>query len=466
MPTLFDHDPLTGELREMPKANVGEYSVTSLSQALKRAIEDGFGHVRVRGEITGFKGPHTSGHCYFCLKDEGAKLDAVMWRATYSRLRVKPQEGLEVIATGKITSYPGKSAYQIIIEHLEPAGVGALMALLEERRRKLLAEGLFDAARKKPIPFLPRVIGIVTSPTGAVIRDILHRLADRYPRQVLVWPVRVQGETSAAEVAAAIAGFNRMARPPDLIIVARGGGSLEDLWGFNEEIVVRAVAASLIPLISAVGHETDTTLIDFVADHRAPTPTAAAERAVPVRADLLLQVDSLAARHRRCMSRAMEQRVTKVRSAARALPRPDDMLALARQRHDTAAGRLTQALRANTALHRARLARTSAKLSLAPLQRAIGTNTQKLEAAWQRAGRATGRLLERRYDHLTSCDKLFVSLSYKSILRRGFALVRDGKGGPVRAKSEVAPGQALTVEFADGLINVRESGAPRQASLF
>ena len=240
-----------------------------MSHALKRTLEDRFGHVRVRGEISGFRGPHSSGHCYFCLKDEGAKLDAVIWRGSFARLRSKLQEGLEVIATGKITSYPGKSSYQIIVETDRAGRRRRADGAARGAQRKLAAEGLFDAARKKPIPFLPRVIGVVTSPTGAVIRDILHRLDDRFPRHVLVWPVRVQGETCAAEVAAAIRGFNAMAgdAAPDLIIVARGGGSLEDLWGFNEEIVVRAAAASVIPLISAVGHETDTTLIDFAADH-------------------------------------------------------------------------------------------------------------------------------------------------------------------------------------------------------
>src|SRR6478735_5261248 len=269
--------------------NAPEWTVSELSQALRRTLEDAYGYVRVRGEITGFRGQHGSGHCYFSLKDEGAKIDAVVWKSTFARLKTKPTEGLEVIAHGKLTTFPGKSSYQIVIERLEPAGIGALMALLEERRRRLAAEGLFDEARKRPLPFLPRVIGVVTSPTGAVIRDILHRLSDRFPRQVLVWPVRVQGEASAAEVAAAIAGFEAFeaagAIPrPDIIIVARGGGSLEDLWSFNEEIVVRAAAASMIPLISAVGHETDITLIDFAADRRAPTPTAAAEIAVPVRA--------------------------------------------------------------------------------------------------------------------------------------------------------------------------------------
>src|SRR6188474_3185105 len=287
------------------QANVAEFTVSELSAALRRTVEDAYGYVRVRGEISGYKGPSPSGHVYFRLKDDKAVLESVIWKGTFGRMRVKPEEGLEVIASGKLTTFAGSSKYQIVIDSLEPAGIGALMKLLEERKKKLAAEGLFDEARKQLLPFLPKVIGVVTSPTGAVIRDILHRLEDRFPRRVLVWPVRVQGDTSAAEVAAAIHGFNAMpeAGPmprPDLIIVARGGGSLEDLWSFNEEIVVRAAAASTIPLISAVGHETDTTLIDFVSDRRAPTPTAAAEMAVPVLAELRAAVGDLGARMHRC----------------------------------------------------------------------------------------------------------------------------------------------------------------------
>ena len=239
--------------------NAPEYSVSDLAGALKRALEAQFGYVRLRGEISGYRGPHGSGHAYFSLKDQSACIDAVVWKTAFARLRIKPQDGLEVIATGKITTFAGKSKYQIIVETLAPAGIGALMALLEERCRKLAGEGLFEAARKRPLPYLPRVIGVVTSPTGAVIRDVLHRLAERFPRPVLVWPVRVQGETAAEEVAAAIRGFNALPEGgliprPCVLIVARGGGSLEDLWAFNEEAVVRAAAGSAIPLISAVGH--------------------------------------------------------------------------------------------------------------------------------------------------------------------------------------------------------------------
>ena len=322
--------------------NVVEWTVSELSAAVKRSIEDAYGFVRVRGEISGFRGAHSSGHCYFSLKDESAKIEAVIWKGAFARMRIKPEEGLEVIVSGRLTTYPGQSKYQIVVETLEPAGLGALMALLEERKKKLAAEGLFDAARKQLLPFLPDVIGVVTSPTGAVIRDILHRLADRFPRHVLVWPVRVQGDGSAEQVAAAIRGFNalpaggRIARP-DLIIVARGGGSLEDLWSFNEEIVVRAAAESMIPLIAAVGHETDVTLIDFAADKRAPTPSAAAEMAVPVRADLISAIDSLARREIAGWQRGQEARRTELRAAMRALPDAQELLALPSQRLDHAA---------------------------------------------------------------------------------------------------------------------------------
>ncbi|MDO8535338.1 MAG: exodeoxyribonuclease VII large subunit, partial [Xanthobacteraceae bacterium] len=350
------------------RTNLPELTVSELSAALKRTVEETYPYVRLRGEVLNYKGPHSSGHVYFSLKDEGARIDAVIWKGVFGRLRFKPEEGLEVVATGKITTYPGKSSYQIVIDVIEPAGVGALMALLEERKKKLAAEGLFDEKRKRPLPYLPRVIGVVTSPTGAVIRDILHRLSDRFPRHVLVWPVRVQGETCAAEVAAAIAGFNALtsggAIPrPDVIIVARGGGSLEDLWGFNEEIVVRAAAAGKIPLVSAIGHETDFTLLDLVADRRAPTPTAAAEMIVPVRSELLAQTGDFAARLIGSALRLIERLRGDVRSLARALPAADALLALPRQRLDAVGERLPRALRANAHAHRVRFERTSGRHS-------------------------------------------------------------------------------------------------------
>src|ERR1700753_1782622 len=348
--------------------NAPEFTVTELSSALRRTVEDAYGHVRVRGEITGFRGAHGSGHCYFALKDDGAKIEAVIWKGVQGRIRSKPQEGLEVIATGKLTTYPGSSKYQIVIEAIEPAGIGALMALMEERKRKLGAEGLFDEARKQLLPWLPEVIGVVTSPTGAVIRDILHRLQDRFPRRVLVWPWRVQGEGSAEQVAAAIRGFNALPEGgriprPDLLIVARGGGSLEDLWSFNEEIVVRAAADSMIPLISAVGHETDITLIDFAADKRAPTPTAAAEMAVPVRSELVIEVTSFARRSLSCWQRGHGVRRTELRSAVRALPDLSELLAIPRQRLDGAASALPRSLKANTHAHFRRFAHLGARLA-------------------------------------------------------------------------------------------------------
>src|SRR5437868_8532647 len=344
-----------------PRVSIPEWTVSELSAALKKTVEDAYGFVRVRGEITGYRGPHSSGHAYFALKDEGAKIDAVIWRTAFGRIRFKPQEGLEVIATGRLTTYPGRSSYQIVIENLEPAGVGALMALLEERKKKLAAEGLFDEARKQLIPFLPGVIGVITSPTGAVIRDILHRLSDRFPRRVLVWPVRVQGEGSAEEVANAIHGFNALPEGgriprPDVLIVARGGGSLEDLWSFNEEIVVRAAAESMIPLISAVGHETDITLIDFAADKRAPTPTAAAEMAVPVRAELFVEVSSYARRMMLCWQRGQDSRRGELRAAVRAFPAGAELLAIPRQRLDGATASLPRALKSNTHAHFRRFA--------------------------------------------------------------------------------------------------------------
>ena len=330
--------------------NATEFTVSEIAQAVKRTVEDEFGHVRVRGEISGFRGQHSSGHAYFTLKDDAASIDAVVWKGNYARLTFKPEEGLEVIVTGRLTTFPRSSKYQIVIDNIEPAGAGALMALLEERRKKLLAEGLFARERKRALPYLPRVIGVVTSPTGAVIRDILHRLEDRFPSHVLVWPVRVQGDTCAPEVVNAIAGFNALPADgpvprPDLLIVARGGGSIEDLWGFNEEAVVRAVAASDIPVISAVGHETDTTLIDYVADMRAPTPTAAAEAAVPVRAELIAYVEDQGMRQRQAARRSLASLRDRLRAAAAGLPRPADLAATQRQSLDMAASRLTGALR-------------------------------------------------------------------------------------------------------------------------
>src|SRR6201996_3660132 len=369
--------------------NVVEWSVSELSAALKRTVEDAYGFVRVRGEVSGFRGASPSGHCYFRLKDDKAVLEAVIWKGTHGRMRVKPEEGLDVIASGRLTTFPGSSKYQIVIDSLEPAGIGALMKLLEERKKKLAAEGLFDEARKQLLPFLPEVIGVVTSPTGAVIRDILHRLEDRFPRRVLVWPVRVQGEGSAEQVANAIRGFNALPENgriprPDLLIVARGGGSLEDLWSFNEEIVVRAAADSMIPLISAVGHETDITLIDFAADKRAPTPTAAAEMAVPVRSELFVEVSSLARRTIMCWQRGQESRRNELRAAVRALPGLSELLAIPRQRLDSASSSLPRALKANTHAHFRHFAGVSGRLTMRVLRAQLAHARQRLTASGER----------------------------------------------------------------------------------
>jgi exodeoxyribonuclease VII large subunit len=465
MTDALNFDPETGEIRE-PQSNLGEFTVSEISHALKRSIEDRFGHVRVRGEMSGYRGAHSSGHCYFSLKDDGAKIDAVIWRGSFNRLRAKLQDGLEVIATGKLTSYPGKSSYQIIIENIEPAGAGALMALLEERKRKLTAEGLFDSSRKKPLPYLPEKIGVITSPTGAVIRDILHRLSDRFPRHVLVWPVRVQGETAAAEVVAAINGFNAMVDKPDLLIVARGGGSLEDLWPFNDEAIVRAVAASEIPIISAIGHETDTTLIDHAADWRAPTPTAAAERAVPVRVDLLAETASLLARQRRAIARVTQERKLRLQSASRALPKPDDMLAIARQRMDASSARLPPALKSNVQRHGLLLARSAGKLSLNSLQTRLVEACRRLPEAATRAHRALHQLLAKRRDRFNGEAKLLQAMSYKSVLARGFAVVRDAARKPVHTAADVKTNTVLAIEFADGEVHARAGKLTDQGSLF
>ena len=504
-------------------ANAPEYTVSELSTALKRTVEDTYGHVRVRGEISGFRGPHSSGHCYFALKDESAKIEAVIWKGVHGRMRFKPQEGLEVIATGKLTTYPGSSKYQIVIEALEPAGIGALMALMEERKKKLAAEGLFDEARKQLLPWLPEVIGVVTSPTGAVIRDILHRLNDRFPRRVLVWPVRVQGEGSAEQIAAAIDGFNALAEGgdiprPDLLIVARGGGSLEDLWSFNEEIVVRAAAESMIPLISAVGHETDVTLIDFASDKRAPTPTAAAEMAVPVRAELFVEVTGLARRAVLCWQRAQDSRRSELRAAARALPTAGDLLAIPRQRLDGAAASLPRALKANTHAHHRRFTQASGGLTLRVLRAQVAHAKQtvattgsrlthgaqvvlrhrrdrftglaiRLRASqvanaqaqrqrierdrertlrlMERARRALATLLQRHDARIAHSGQLLSALSYRAVLARGFALVRDGHGHAIRTAAAVGPGARLSLEFADGHVTATVSAdravAPEQS---
>ncbi|MCE4226396.1 exodeoxyribonuclease VII large subunit [Methylobacterium sp. C25] len=446
------------------QSNAPEWSVGDLASALKRTLEDAFGHVRLRGEISGYRGPHGSGHAYFSLKDGSAKIDAVVWKGVLGRLRQKPKEGLEVLVTGKVTTFAGKSSYQIIVDSMEPAGVGAWMALLEERKKLLAAEGLFAAERKRPIPYLPRVIGVVTSPTGAVIRDILHRLQDRFPRPVLVWPVRVQGEGAADEIAAAISGFNALEPRgqiprPDVLIVARGGGSIEDLWAFNEEAVVRAAAESAIPLISAVGHETDTTLIDFVADRRAPTPTGAAEMAVPVRADLLDEIHDLGARQRGTILRRIERERLDLRALVRAMPSPDAVLATRRQRLDLAEARLAPALAANARDHRARLIRLTDRLARRSPAVALADARGRLARIDERPLSALRHAIERRRSRLDALGGLLGALSYRAVLARGYALVRDEDGAPLRSATAAGQVPVLYLQFADGSVTARPDAA-------
>ncbi|CCM74033.1 exodeoxyribonuclease VII large subunit [Rhizobium mesoamericanum] len=483
-------------------SNLTEYSVSELSGSIKRTVETAFDQVRVRGEISGYRGPHSSGHAYFALKDDRARIDAVVWKGTFSRLKFRPEEGMEVIATGKVTTFPGSSKYQIVIETLQPAGAGALMALIEERKRRLGAEGLFDPSRKRRLPFMPRVIGVVTSPTGAVIRDILHRISDRFPVHVIVWPVKVQGDGSGEEVANAIRGFNSfdvrgdMPRP-DVLIIARGGGSLEDLWSFNDEIVVRAAAESQIPLISAVGHETDWTLIDYAADVRAPTPTGAAEMAVPVKAELEAQTAALTARLQGCMSRRMDHHRQSVRALIRALPSLDQLLALPRRRFDEAAAGLGRGLELNTINKRRGFERIAAHLRPDVLSNRLAERRQFLNERMTRAERTIERLIDRSKsrvtradatfatlparlktqtarlrDHLanlsrhadtaarhqltrargelTAQDRVLQSLSYKNVLKRGYAVIRDDENKPVSQAAMLSSGMGISIEFADG----------------
>ena len=445
-------------------SNLPEYSVGEISAALKRTVESEYGHVRVRGEISGFK-RHGSGHLYLTLKDETAVLDAVCWRGTAGRLGIEPEDGLEVIATGRLTTYGARSKYQLVIEAMEVAGEGALLKQLEDRRKKLAAEGLFDEDRKSPIPFLPETIGIVTSPTGAVIRDILHRLADRFPRRVLLWPVAVQGEAAAAQIAAAIEGFNRLdmagapARP-DVLIVCRGGGSLEDLWAFNEEVVVRAAAGSAIPLISAVGHETDTTLIDFASDRRAPTPTAAAEMAVPVRAELLAQVLDDEKRIVGAVDRLLGERRVRLEGLARGLPEPVRLLENAAQRLDDWSDRLRNGLTNRLERSRQTLARLLAGLSPTALVREIAGATDRLTRTGERLRPAAARLLERQRERLDSLGLRLESVSYNKVLERGFALVQRADGRAVARATSLKPGDDIAIRFHDGEAPARVSGKP------
>ena len=508
-------------------SNSPEFTVSELSGAVKKVIEGEFGLVRVRGEVGRVSRP-ASGHLYFALKDDRASLDAVSWKGQVAKMQVRPEEGMEVIATGRMTTFPGQSKYQLIVDDVAPAGAGALMAMLEKRKAALGAEGLFDPARKKPIPYLPHVIGVVTSPSGAVIRDILHRLRDRFPRHVLIWPVAVQGQNCATEVAAAIKGFNAIEPGgpiprPDLIIVARGGGSLEDLWGFNEEIVVRAAAASKIPLISAVGHETDTTLIDYASDLRAPTPTAAAELAVPVRLDLIATLDALTARQSRGVAQTLQRRDQRLRDLTRALPRLETLLATPRQRLDTAGQRLVGALGMAAAKKRGTYATIASRLRPEALLVLIARRRESLHNAKLRLSDRTARVQERKHasfdkwasrlapaltrlisdatrkaaegriklqqldtrlqtaptqrfatlsQRLDALDRTRTTLGYRETLKRGYAVVR-GDGHVVTTKSAAEKAQILEIEFADARLSLgprpakkTKAGGPEQGRLF
>lgn len=472
MSDLFD-DPKPGQ-------NAPEFTVSEISGEVKRTLEGTFGRVRVRGEV-GRVFKARSGHLYYDIKDDRSVLACTTWKGQISGLSVVPEEGLEVVVTGRLTAFGAQSKYNMNVDEVAVAGQGALMALLEKRKKQLEAEGLFAPERKKPLPYLPHIIGVVTSPSGAVIRDILHRLRDRFPRKVLVWPVAVQGQNCAGEVAHAIEGFNRLtpggALPrPDLIIVARGGGSIEDLWGFNEEIVARAAAASQIPLISAVGHETDTTLIDFVSDRRAPTPTAAAELAVPVRLELLGWSENMGARLTRAAGQGVQQRRQRLSDLARALPRPDTLLETPRQRLDRIADRLPGALIAGVQRHRLHLSETAAslrpatlralvqgrrdrlknlssRLSLRPVQRELTSQREALTRLGQRLDAAQGQRIERQRQSLVAAGRQLEILSYKATLERGYAVVRAG-GEVVTSQAVAARSGPLQIEFADGVLDL------------
>ncbi len=447
--------------------NAEPLSITEISNALKRTVEDRFGHVRLRGELSGVKRA-ASGHLYCALKDDKAVLDGVMWRGNAARLAFVPEDGLEVIATGKLTTYAGRSKYQIVMESLEIAGEGALLALLEKTRARLEGEGLFASERKRPLPFLPRTIGVVTSPTGSVIRDILHRLADRFPSHVIMWPVLVQGQGAAEQVAGAIRGFSdlpaggQVARP-DVVIVARGGGSIEDLWSFNEEAVVRAIAECTIPVISAVGHETDTTLADYAADRRAPTPTAAAEMAVPVRADLVATLADLAARQRRAVYRPVELGRERLEARSKRMPAPENLLQPQAQRLDELSERLRRGLIDRAAHGREWLAGVASRLTPATLARAHGDAKVRLERA-----RLVPALVERpiaqKREKLAALYRLAEQLHPRKPLERGYAIVTSADGRALTGKAQAAKEAALKLEFKDGVLDVTPGGsvpAPR-----
>lgn len=433
-------------------SNIPELTVSELAHSLKRTLEDTYARVRVRGELSRVK-IHSSGHLYSDLKDADSVLNIICWRTTLGKLPIQPEEGLDVICTGRITSYPARSNYQMVVESMELAGAGALLKMLEDRRKRLAAEGLFDDARKKKRPFLPEKIGVVTSPTGAVIRDILHRLSDRFPRPVVVWPVRVQGVGADQEIAAAIDGFNAMpdGERPDLLIVARGGGSLEDLMPFNEEIVVRAAANSRIPLISAVGHETDTTLIDFAADLRAPTPTAAAELAVPERVQIAGFVDECRSRLIQSLLRIIGNKSDNLGHVAARLGHPEKLLELRSQKLDYLSSSLRHGLQRRVQVAEQSVLKIAAKL-LHPGQR-ISLFSKQLDFAASRLDSVTTRLVQDAASRLQGQGKLLEALSFKSVLGRGFALVRDENGKPVTSVHSIRQKDRISVELKDGVLN-------------
>ncbi|MDO1558803.1 exodeoxyribonuclease VII large subunit [Brevundimonas sp. 2R-24] len=453
-----------------PRDNNPPLSVSELSSALKRTLEDRFGYVRLRGEISKVT-RHASGHVYLTLKDERACIDGVVWKGVVRSLSAQPEQGLEVIVTGKVTTYPARSSYQLIIETMEAAGAGALLAQLERLKKKLAEEGLFAAERKRPLPLFPRVVGVITSPTGAVIRDILHRITDRWPCRVLVWPVVVQGQTASAQVAAAIKGFDALdgsgALPrPDVLIVARGGGSIEDLWPFNDEALARTVHDCRIPLISAVGHETDTTLIDYVADRRAPTPTAAAEMATPVLAELRAALAGLEQRLSLCGGRMVDHRAQALRAAARGLPRPNELIAFAQQRLDGASSRLASGLSANVAAHERRLNQRAGRFSPILLSHALDRRSERLTGASGRLAPALERTLKTDADRLAALARTLASLD-PARPKPGFARIDDEQGRMIPCAKDLTPGQAVTLVFADGSKGAHIDGgdpAPKPAA--
>tara|TARA_B110000003_G_scaffold276546_1_gene323761 strand:+ start:5556 stop:6914 length:1359 start_codon:yes stop_codon:yes gene_type:complete len=446
MSDLID-SPVQGE-------NAPEFSVSELSNVLKRMIEGEFSNVRIRGEVGRVSRP-ASGHLYFDLKDDKSVIASVTWKGQASKLATQPEEGLEVVATGKITTFAGQSRYQMIVSEMSVAGIGALMAQLEKRKKKLKAEGLFDKSLKKEIPYLPEIIGVVTSPSGAVIQDILHRLSDRFPRKVLLWPVSVQGERCAPDVTAAINGFNRLtpggAMPrPELIIVARGGGSIEDLWGFNEETVVRAAAESEIPLISAVGHETDTTLIDFASDLRAPTPTAAAEYAVPVRADLMGWLSSMDERRVRSLSTILEIKRQRLKDLSRGLPAPEELVAMSTQRLDSISERLPRALITVSNYKRTILLQTSAGLRGSLLRNKLADRAEAINRFVKSIQSNMKVITQRHQSALEGLERLRQTLGYEATLQRGYAVIRNENGGIVTSVKVADESKSLEIEFQDG----------------